>query len=114
MYDQKKTRPEGRVPSGKQRSHWKGVLDLRQNQLVSRISAIAEERVPAKMVRNMSVMTRLWRAGSEPSGTGLLRPMRWRKRWRRMDVAISCNVILSSMEDGIFEDMCCVVYALLY
>lgn len=87
MYDQKNTRPEGRVPIGKQKNHSNGVfLVLRQNHLVSLISAAAEERSPAKIVANRIAMARLWRAGRYPSGTGLLRPSKWSRRWSTMEV----------------------------
>lgn len=86
MYDQKKTRPDGRVPSGKQRSHWNGVLERRQNHRVSRISAAEERVMPAKMVKEIRAMARLWKAGMGPSGTG--RPDRFTRRrvkWRRRE-----------------------------
>lgn len=60
MYDQKKTRPEGRVPSGKQSSHWNGVvLVRRKNHRVSRISEADESRMPVKMVAEMTDIERL-------------------------------------------------------
>ena len=58
MYDQKNTRPDGRVPKGKQRSHWKGVFDRRQNHRVSRISATEERRMPAEMRVEIRAMER--------------------------------------------------------
>lgn len=84
MYDQKKTRPEGRVPNGKQRSQWidEEVLRRRHSQRVSRISAAAESIVPAKITAERTDIVRLWRAGSGPSEIGLLR---WRRRWREID-----------------------------
>lgn len=89
MYDQKKTRPEGRVPRGKQKSHWNGVvLVRRKNQRVSPISEADERRIPAKIVADMMDMERLWMAGMGPSETERLRrrrrdKKRWRKRERR-------------------------------
>ncbi|PWA60284.1 hypothetical protein CTI12_AA382470 [Artemisia annua] len=74
------TRPEGRVPSGKHRSHWSGVLVLPHNHLVSLISAAAEARVPTSMVADIIDMTRQCRAGMGPRGTGRVW---WRKRRRR-------------------------------
>lgn len=86
MYDQKKTRPDERVPRGKQRSHWNGVvLERRQDQRVSRISAAAEKMVPVKMVAEIRAMERLWSAGMGPNETGRVRRRRSRKRWRKRE-----------------------------
>lgn len=46
------------MPKGKQRSHWKGVLERRQNQRVSRISAAEERRIPAEIKAEIRAMER--------------------------------------------------------
>lgn len=87
MYDQKNTRPEGRVPRGKQRSHWKGVVrDRRHDHRVSRISAAEERNVPEKMVAEMRAMQRECAAGMGPRGRGRQRRKK-RRRWMNAEAA---------------------------
>nr|DAD25463.1 TPA_asm: hypothetical protein HUJ06_026927 [Nelumbo nucifera] len=49
----------GSSSQGKHRSHWKGVLERRQNHRLSRISAATEKRIPKKMTTDIKTMERL-------------------------------------------------------
>ncbi|GAA0185942.1 hypothetical protein LIER_33230 [Lithospermum erythrorhizon] len=71
---------------GKQKSHSNGVLERCQNHLVSRISAMEEERIPANTAVEAMAMKRLWRAGIGPSGIGRRRRKRRRRRWRVVEL----------------------------
>lgn len=73
------------MPNGKHNSHWKVVLERRQNQRVSRISAAAERNIPVKMVADIRAIVRLWRAGMGPRGTGRRQRTRERRRRRERD-----------------------------
>ena len=79
--DQKKTRPEGRVPSGKQSSHSNEVVrERRHSHRVSRASASAEKNMPVNMAAEINDMARLWRAGMGPNGTARRRRKNLRSR----------------------------------
>lgn len=57
----------------------------RQDQLVSRISAAVERRMPTKVTTEIKVIARLWMAGIGPSGIRRLRGRtRFRNTWRNV------------------------------